>query len=114
MIELMRSYSQAYFGTDKFALYADEIIIGCSLIIGQSRGRPLSATDISEYIGMPRATVLRKLKSLEVEGMIATKRDGRRVEYILVAASDPEVVLHVRKIITKVRKAAITLSKMDG
>ena len=47
------------------------LLIGTAIMIGHAENRPLNATKIAHYIGMPRSTVIRKLNEFLRAGVIA-------------------------------------------
>ena len=47
------------------------LLIGTAIMVGHAENRPLNATKIAHYIGMPRSTVIRKLNEFLRAGVIA-------------------------------------------
>jgi len=47
------------------------LLIGCAIMVGHAENRPMNATKIAHYIGLPRSTVIRKLKEFLRAGVIA-------------------------------------------
>lgn len=113
VIDILRVYSLNYFGHERLGENVEEILIGFALYIGQEQGRPLSATDIAEYLGMPRTTVARKLQNFERIGLLDVTTSGRRVEYKVRVASSPVAISRMGKLIDKTKLAMNTLTKMD-
>lgn len=37
------------------------LLIGSAIMVGHAENKPMNATKIAQYIGMPRSTVIRKL-----------------------------------------------------
>lgn len=114
MFYALREISLAYHETERFGEHIDDIMIGAAMIIGDAEGRAMCATDIAEFIGMPRATIVRKLKEYERDGYAAARKEGRRVVYELTTRSEHRAVERVRKIIAAFQRCAHELSKMDG
>lgn len=114
VIEVFRVYSLIYFNNDKPGGNAQDILIGFALYIAQHQGRPLTSSDIADYLGLPRATVVRRLKSYERAGLLDVKTNGRRVEYTLRVANNPTAVARIGKLITRIRATLDELSKMDN
>lgn len=113
IIDILRSYSLAHFGTDRIGENLEEILIGCSVLIGQAEGRPMSVTDVAEFLGMARATVDRKLKTAAAAGHLDAVRAGRRVQYFIKNHSDPQITGHILRIISRLQTVCHDLSKMD-
>jgi DNA-binding IclR family transcriptional regulator len=47
------------------------LLIGSAIMVGHAENRPMNATNISHYVGLPRSTVMRKLKEFLRTGVIA-------------------------------------------
>jgi predicted transcriptional regulator len=47
------------------------LLIGCAIIVGHAENRPMNATKISHFVGLPRSTVIRKLNEFSRIGMVA-------------------------------------------
>lgn len=113
VIETLRVYSRAHFKDEMIGTHFEEILIGLAVLIGQTEGRPMSATDISAYVGIPRPTVIRHLQPAIRRKNIISKRDGRRQPFYVLAGNEPEVVGEVVKLFDKYAKLCAELSKLD-
>ena len=47
------------------------LLIGSAVIVGHAENRPMNATKISHYVGLPRSTVIRKLNEFSRTGVVA-------------------------------------------
>jgi predicted transcriptional regulator len=47
------------------------LLIGSAIMVGHAEDKPMSATKIAQYIGLPRSTVIRKLNQFLKAGVIA-------------------------------------------
>ena len=47
------------------------LLIGAAIMVGHAENRPLNATKIAHYVGLPRSTVIRKLNEFLRVGVIA-------------------------------------------
>jgi predicted transcriptional regulator len=47
------------------------LLIGSAIMVGHAENKPMSATKIAQYIGLPRSTVIRKLNQFLKAGVIA-------------------------------------------
>ena len=47
------------------------LLIGSAIMVGHAENKPMSATKIAQYIGLPRSTVIRKLNQFQRNGVIA-------------------------------------------
>lgn len=74
-IDLLRDgvrLQQHLFGhqDDHWCTVVDLMLIELALVIGQVDDKPMSATKVAQYIGLPRTTVIRKLNQLVETGMV--------------------------------------------
>jgi DNA-binding MarR family transcriptional regulator len=60
---------------ERFGADATLLLIRAAVYIGTIDGRPLTATKLADYLGLPRATVIRKLQQLVQRGAIE-REDG--------------------------------------
>jgi predicted transcriptional regulator len=114
IIDAFRVFSVVYCGTPKIGDNADHILIGAALMVGEAENRPMSATDISEYLGIPRATVVRKLQQLHQMGHVYPTIAGRRTQYRITLSDKPEVIEGAKKNIHKWKMLSRELSEMDA
>jgi predicted transcriptional regulator len=47
------------------------LLIGSAVMVGHAENRPMNATKIAQYVGLPRSTVIRKLNEFLRAGVIA-------------------------------------------
>jgi predicted transcriptional regulator len=47
------------------------LLIGSAIMVGHAEDKPMSATKIAQYVGLPRSTVIRKLNQFLKAGVIA-------------------------------------------
>jgi DNA-binding IclR family transcriptional regulator len=68
-IELTRVMVNSVFGEKP----ADHslLLIGTAIMVGHAENKPMNATKIAQYIGLPRSTVIRKLDQFIRAGVIA-------------------------------------------
>lgn len=112
IVEILRTYYQAYFKTEKFGVGVDQGLIIFAVVLGQAEDKLMTATDISNYLGIPRATVSRKLKLLGRRRALRTMRNGKRVCYLIENPNAPEMLRAVEKVIGIIRHSNRQLSKM--
>lgn len=62
---------------DHWGTVVDLMLIQLALIVGQHDDKPMSATKVSQYLGLPRTTIIRKLSQL-VELDVVERVDGNR------------------------------------
>lgn len=56
----------------------EALLISGSVLLGDVAGKPRTAGEVSRHLGIPRATVIRKLDALVRQGVCVKHRDGRR------------------------------------
>lgn len=58
---------------EQFGSRANLLLIGIAIYLGTIEGRPLTATKLASYVGMPRASVIRRLGILCRRGAVERK-----------------------------------------
>jgi DNA-binding IclR family transcriptional regulator len=77
--------------------------------IGDTEGRPMTASKLAAYLDKPRATVTRKLGVLCKQGAIVMNRGHYEVSAETLTRPGPSTTRRIRTVI----EAAAKLSKMD-
>jgi hypothetical protein len=86
-----------------------DVVITAAVTVGTIEGRPMSAAKIAHYTGMPRATVLRRLKRLIQQGYISRKGNTFVSNRMPVISS-----AFIRRFIRLLEPAVKTLSVHNG
>lgn len=113
IIEALRGFSVLNFGNPNIGETIEENLIVAAIVIGQAEGRPLSASDIANYIGLPRPTVIRKLRTVAMSRMLGNVKMGNRACYFVKDPNNSRSMAEIHKIMHQIRKAAQQVSKMD-
>lgn len=90
---------------------ADSVLIISAVAMGQIEGKPFRASKLAEYIGMPRATLLRRLSDLIEEGWIEATNNG---QYLLGSEhlNSPLILGLTDQVRTLILDAASDLQKL--
>jgi len=111
-LTIMRTASLVYFNEQNFGSCAPEVLMCIGIFIGQLEGRPMSAMKLAQYIGMPRATVIRKLTELMSRGLV--ERYGRSAYLLpLQEVNRHDVFSAVTMLVREIQTASTELSKLD-
>jgi DNA-binding IclR family transcriptional regulator len=113
IIDTMRVYSRAYWKDENIGEHAIDILIGLAIMIGEAEGRPMSATDVAAYVGIPRATVIRHLHAAQADGLAATVSSGKRQTLYSLRCNDLDVLAELAKLFDRYAKLCAELSKLD-
>lgn len=70
LLDALRAFGAAYLGHKRFGARADELVLLAAVFVGQAEGRPMNASKLADYAGMPRPTVIRKLQALARRGVL--------------------------------------------
>ncbi len=112
LLEVMRGFCSAYFNGSRFGSCAPDLILVGAIFVGQAEGRPMNATKLAAFAGMPRATVIRRLAVLIREGLVVRAGSGFVV---------PEALLNSDRVLAAASSArkhmastSAKLSKMDA
>lgn len=111
LLEIFRTYCGAYFPGKPFASCSDDLLLVAAIFIGQAEKRPMNPSKLSDFAGMPRPTVIRKLKSLETIGVLEVHEGAYKVRP--VKANGNSQLAAVRLSHKLIVTAAAKLSKMD-
>lgn len=114
LLDLLQTTTSGLLETGVGDVSCVDVILLCAVHIGHSDGRPMTAGKLADYVGMPRATAVRRLQEMMRKGILRhdsrkrwallTTGDGRRdvIDGVIVANAQ-----HIQKAISE-------LSKMDG
>lgn len=110
-LEIMRLFCAAYFRDNLYGSRASDFIVAGAVFVGQAEGRPLNASKVADFAGMPRPTVVRKLAELEAEGIVA--KNGRTFTIPGELANSEDAVAAASAAKKQIVDAATKLSKLD-
>lgn len=112
MIDLLKLPAEAHLRTKHYSSRCDDVMLMCAILIGQVERKPMTAAKLADYAGMPRPTVVRKLRQFEQAGMVELL-DGMPVGAI--EHMNPEGIEEtIQALARSIKRAAAELSKMDG
>lgn len=111
-MEIFKIYVGEYYDASRAASFATDSIIGSAIAIGHAEGRHMTAGDIAVTIGLPRSTVIGRIKRLEVAGVIEYRRVGRR-KVVWINQNDDATLDQMEEILHRVSRALRELSASD-
>jgi DNA-binding IclR family transcriptional regulator len=86
-------------------------VIITAIFSAENDGKPFNVLGLSKHLGMPRATVFRRLSFLDRKGIVHRDDQGLRINpQIFATPSRDENIRHLRQIIID---AGTALSKME-
>jgi DNA-binding transcriptional ArsR family regulator len=112
VISLTRTASTEYVGTERVGSQADDVLLLAAVFIGQAEGKPMTAHKLSDFIGMPRPTVVRKLRELQTAGLVELDSESA-AKLIVAKLNSPALIQATYDMSQAVHKAAAELSKLD-
>lgn len=112
-LKLTQLVDVSFTKTGKFGSSADDVMLLLAVFIGQAEARPMTPGKLAEYVGIPRATVIRKTRLMQQNGWLEAGRDGALTVPVALL-NTPDVMQSVEDAAHAIRKAAAELSKMDG
>lgn len=113
VLDILREVGRINFGDARVGETVEDSMVISAILIGQSEARLMCASDISEYVGLPRATVVRKLKEVAGHRDIGSVMIGRRKCYFLKDLNNPEMMGSLAAVLSHIRKLCAELSKLD-
>lgn len=112
MMDLLRLPAEAHLNAKHYSSRCDDVMLMCAILIGQVERKPMTAAKLSDYAGLPRPTVIRKLKSFEQAGMVELV-DGMAVG-VIEHLNGGDIEPAIKDLIRSIKRAAAELSKLDG
>lgn len=109
---LLRCVTGTYMGTQQHGSSADDAALLCAVYVGQAERKRMTAHKLAAYVGMPRATVNRKLREMKAAGLVDFDRDGGAC-LMVDKLNDARMVAGIEAAIRSAHSAAAELSKMD-
>lgn len=111
VLKLMQHYSTAIFDDKHFGKHAQDIIILLGAAVGHHEGKPMTAAKLSEYVCVPRATVVRRVSIMAERELLIM--NGRK-QIFLTDKTDKKAAAAAPKL-TKpaILHTAVMLSKLD-
>lgn len=100
-------------GTDWIGSGSDDVLLLAGIYVCQAENKPVKAAKLSQFVHMPRATVVRKLQEMQRLGFVELSPEGHAL-LRLDAFNNPLVVRAVELITQAIKRAAAELSKMDS
>lgn len=112
LLEVMRGFCLAYFNGSRFGSCAPDLILVGAIFVGQAEDRPMNATKLADFAGMPRPTVIRRLAVLIREGVVL--RDGDSFQVCEAILNSDPVVSAGAAARKQIVKTAGRLSRLDA
>lgn len=113
VLELLRKISRDLLKDDRFGTRATDVVLCCAIFIGLGENKPMNATKLSEYAGMPRATVIRKLHELEDIGVV--RMVGKKSAILVGDMVGTEAAREATEVFTRIiNEAANDLNAIGG
>lgn len=111
LLDVLRAFGAAYLGHKRFGARADELVLLAAVFVGQAEGKLMGASKLADYAGIPRPTVIRKLRALARRGVLERIDGGL---YALPArVVNRAAVLHAADAARKrIRRAAAAMDDM--
>jgi hypothetical protein len=111
LLTILHNLESMYMPGRGLAASSTEIVIMLAVLSGHYEGRPYSASKLAKFVGMPRATLMRRLVELERANVIV--RRGRvYIANVDILVTDTPIGL-TRRTVKAVQSAARFLSKLD-
>lgn len=89
---------------------ADAVLIA-AVYVGQTEGRPMSAHKLSQFCGITRPTVVRKIRELVAAGLLEIHNGAPRIP--LHSINSDAFRANTKELAAIVNRAARDLSKLD-
>src|SRR5262245_20758933 len=110
-VELRRGTPSLHLSGPRAAASYDLTSVMGSIYLADLAGRPATASMLSRTTGIPRATVLRRLKRLSKAGIVECVEGRYRV--VRAVVNSPESVCLLKRSVARIKEAARKLSRLD-
>lgn len=114
IVRILRELGSLQFGTHNLGETVDESLISAAIVIGMAEGKPMTATDISHFLGYPRPTVIRKLERIAKFRRLRRKKIGARVCYLFEDLEDDRVIVVADRIMRMIASMCSQVSDLDS
>lgn len=109
VIEILREQGATELGAERFGSRSDDLLLRMAILIGQAEGRPMTASNLSGYVGQARPSVVRKLNNWEAAGLIV--REGLVYKFPVAKLNRPRVLRAAESARRRVAAAAAALDE---
>jgi len=113
VLDILRVVSEGYLGEPYSAIVLGDVLLCMAVDIGTTQGRPMTAAKLATYIGMPRATAIRRLKALEKRGLVEFQEVQNTYTVPAHMVQRLNVLKGRRQVERFVHQTSQALSKMD-
>lgn len=113
LLDILRTLSVAYSGTVRFGSRADDTALLLAIFIGQAEGRPMTPHKLADFGGLPRPTVVRRIKSMMDEGLLVRDKQGH-IGLPIDKLNSPNVLASVEASLHLIHNASAELSRLDS
>lgn len=113
VMEMVRVVAIEYIGTELYGSASADVLLLVAAYIGQAERRPMTANKLASFVGMPRATVVRKLREMQTAGLIEVSGDGTATLPI-DKLNEARMVAGIEAAARSIHRSATELSKLDG
>jgi hypothetical protein len=104
--------SEAHMKSNRFGTSAVDVLLLFAVEVGHIEGRPMTASKLSDYSGIPRSTVIRKLREMAEDGSVEIRSDGTAM-CVAERMNRPEALAAFGRAMRLVHTAAYELSILD-
>jgi hypothetical protein len=112
VLRVLQLIAAEYLETAQYGSVADDLVLLCAIFVGQAEGRPMSSSKLADFAGMPRPTVIRKLRELQTRHLVHMM-DGKAT--LPADRLNADCTLSMIDTAAKsVARASAELSKMDA
>lgn len=113
VLDIMRGFSKCAIDSPDIGKHAELLLILLAVIYGHAQGRPMTSSDLAGFLGMPRATVVRKLREAVAAGYVESLTVGQRRVVLFPKANHPSKVANLATTLNRALDQFGKLSKMD-
>ena len=97
-----------------FGASLETMTVGIAVLLAQLASRPASVVRVAQLLGVPRRSVMKKLRELAAAGVVT--KEGRHyvANYEVIATTDPETAAHINRLREAILSACEKLGDSDN
>jgi DNA-binding transcriptional ArsR family regulator len=88
-----------------FGSSLETMVVGIAVLLAHLASRPASVSRLAQLLGVPKRTVVHKLRELAAAGVLTKDGGHYLANYDVFAATDPATAAHIDGMIAAIRSA---------
>lgn len=113
VLEILRLISTEVLKTPEGVLDFPDLILCMALLMAQAQGKPMSPAKAGQYVGIPRATAVRRIAGLQAMGVVEIDPDTNKVSVSIPLLNAYDSLKVTGKIQGLIHSTCLDLTRLD-